>query len=86
MSVDTNTNKPTKPTKSSKKTTKNPANMEELLRVEKYKIPTYSLGEVIEGTISSILPKEVLVNIGGKANAVVGHKEQIGRASCRERV
>ena len=49
--------------------------MEDLLKAEKYKIPTYSLGEVIEGTISSILPKEVLVNIGGKANAVVGHKE-----------
>jgi small subunit ribosomal protein S1 len=63
--------------KQSRKTGRNsnPQTMEELLKLEKYKIPTFTLGEYIEGKLVSIHPKEVLVDIGGKANAVVGHKE-----------
>lgn len=52
-----------------------PTTMADLLKGEKHIIRTYSLGTMIEGTISSIQPKEVLLNIGGKANAVVGSKE-----------
>jgi len=49
--------------------------MADLLKDKRHSVPSYSLGEMIEGTLSSIQPKEVLVDIGGKANAVVGHKE-----------
>ena len=61
--------------KETKEPSKTPTTMADLLKGEKYNIPNYSLGEMIEGTLSSIQPKEVLLNIGGKANAVVGHKE-----------
>lgn len=54
---------------------KEPLTMGELLAQKSYKIPAVKLGDYVEGTLASIQRKEVLVNIGGKASAVVGSKE-----------
>ena len=37
-----------------------------------------NVGEVVEGTVTGLSKREVIVN--------VGYKSEIGRASCRERV
>lgn len=67
------TKKSTKAKTSSRKA--EPQSMAELLKETNYKIPTFHLGDYVEGKLVSITPKEVLVDIGGKAHAVVGHKE-----------
>lgn len=49
--------------------------MESLLKNVGYNVPTFKKNQFVKGKLISINPKEVLVDIGGKAFAVVGYKE-----------
>jgi len=49
--------------------------MEELLASTGYVIKGFKKGEVIEGTITRVSPKEILINIGGKTDGVVIDRE-----------
>ncbi|MCL4389792.1 MAG: S1 RNA-binding domain-containing protein [Patescibacteria group bacterium] len=49
--------------------------MEELLKQEGYSLRGYKRGDVVEGRVSSISGKEVLIDFGGKMEGVVGEKE-----------
>ena len=42
-------------------------------------------GEVVEGTVIGVKDNEIILNIGYKADGILT-KNEIGRASCRERV
>lgn len=54
---------------------KEPQTMEELLAVTGYGLKGVKKGDVVEGVISNVLPKEILVDIGGKAQGVVIDRE-----------
>lgn len=58
-----------------KKSTKAPTSMEELLASEEFQLKPVKRGQVIEGTIVSITPIEVLVDIGGKSEGVISGRE-----------
>jgi ribosomal protein S1 len=49
--------------------------MEELLAQTGYVIKGFKKGEVLEGTITRVSPKEILINIGGKTDGVVIDRE-----------
>ncbi|MCL4398017.1 S1 RNA-binding domain-containing protein [Patescibacteria group bacterium] len=49
--------------------------MEELLALEQFAPKGYKRGDVVEGRVSSISGKEVLIDFGGKMEGVVGEKE-----------
>lgn len=57
------------------KSTKTPTTMEELLAMTGYKLKGLKKGDVVEGTISRVGPKEITVNIGGKTEGVVIDRE-----------
>jgi len=52
-----------------------PQTMEELLAQTGYVIKGFKKGEVLEGTITRVSPKEILINIGGKTDGVVIDRE-----------
>lgn len=52
-----------------------PTTMEELLASTGYIIKGFKKGEVLEGTITRVSPKEILINIGGKTDGVVIDRE-----------
>lgn len=57
------------------KSVKAPTTMEELLALEKVRPKGISRGQIIEGTIVSVTPREVLVDIGGKSEGIIsGHE------------
>ncbi|MBI3558942.1 S1 RNA-binding domain-containing protein [Candidatus Gottesmanbacteria bacterium] len=49
--------------------------MDELLASEEVVFRSYKRGDVVEGRVSSIFGKEVLIDFGGKMEGVVGQKE-----------
>jgi len=61
--------------KTTKKKTKIPTTMEELLEVTGYKLKAPKRGQVMEGLITEISKKVVLVDIGGKTEGIVVDKE-----------
>lgn len=69
--------KATNPSEKSSKTnlTKNPQTMEELLALTGYALKGIKKGDVVEGTIVRVSPKEVTVDIGRKTHAVVIDRE-----------
>jgi len=54
---------------------KQPQTMDELLAQTGYIIKGFKKGEVLEGTITRVSPKEILINIGGKTDGVVIDRE-----------
>lgn len=54
---------------------KQPQTMEELLRQTGYKLHGFKKGEVVEGEIASLSPKEILIDIGGKTEGIVTRRE-----------
>jgi ribosomal protein S1 len=52
-----------------------PQTMDELLASTGYIIKGFKKGEVLEGTITRVTPKEILINIGGKTDGVVIDRE-----------
>jgi len=52
-----------------------PQTMEELLAATGYVIKGFKKGEVLEGKITRVSPKEILINIGGKTDGVVIDRE-----------
>ena len=61
--------------KSPKKTTKEPQTMEDLLTMTGYVLKGVKKGDVVEGTITRVTPKEMTVDIGGKTEGVVIDRE-----------
>jgi len=59
------------------KTIKEPETMEELLAQTGYQLKGYKRGEIVEGTISSITPREVLIDLGAKTEGIVAEKEML---------
>lgn len=59
----------------SDRTQKIPQTMEELLSMTGYSLRGVKKGDVIEGTITSVNPKEITVDIGSKAEGVVIDRE-----------
>lgn len=57
------------------KPSKEPQTMEELLSQTSYQFKTYKRGDSVTGTIISMSSNEVLIDIGAKSYAQVGHKE-----------
>lgn len=49
--------------------------MDELLAMENYSLKVYKKGDLVEGKIASVTGKEVLIDLGGKTEGVVGEKE-----------
>lgn len=60
---------------SAKPSTRDPQTMEELLALEVFRPRGYKRGDVIDGHVSSISGKEVLIDFGGKMEGIVGEKE-----------
>ena len=60
---------------SSPSSKKQPQTMDELLASTGYIIKGFKKGEVLEGTITRVSPKEILINIGGKTDGVVIDRE-----------
>lgn len=54
---------------------KEPQSMQELLAQFNYSIPVFKRGQVIEGEIIGIRPKEILVDVGGKSYGIVPPSE-----------
>lgn len=52
-----------------------PTTMEELLGSSGAKIKTYKKGELVTGTLVSVAGKEILIDVGGKTEGIVGEKE-----------
>jgi len=61
--------------KKTSKNTREPETMEELLAQTGYQLKGYKRGEIVEGTISSITPREVLIDLGAKTEGIVAEKE-----------
>lgn len=61
--------------KTSVKTSKQPQTMEELLAITGYQLQGLKKGNVLEGTIVRVSPKEITVNIGRKTECVVIDRE-----------
>lgn len=59
----------------SQKSTSEPTSMEELLAQTGYKLTTFKRGDIVTGTITTVTPKRLLLDIGGKSEAVVHEKE-----------
>lgn len=55
--------------------TSEPQTMEELISQTGYSFTTHKKGEKVTGTIISLSPNEVLIDIGAKSFAQVGHRE-----------
>lgn len=71
-----NSSKPlSKTKKSSKQKVKEPQTMEELLAQTGYKIHGFKRGEIVEGKIVSLSPREILIDVGGKSYAIVSPRE-----------
>lgn len=68
-----NSSKPT--TQNPQPITKSPQTMEELLAVTGYSLRGIKKGDVIEGTITRVSPKEITVDVGSKAEGVVIDRE-----------
>lgn len=49
--------------------------MEELLNSSDYKLHVYRRGDTVEGTLVSVTGKEILIDVGGKTEGIVGEKE-----------
>ncbi len=62
-------------TKTKKSSAKAPQTMEELLATSLFQPKPIKRGSVVEGTIVSITPVEVLVDIGGKSEGVIAGRE-----------
>src|SRR5205085_578240 len=58
-----------------KKNSSDPQTMEELLAASSASLTVYKKGDIVEGKIASIAGKEVLIDVGGKTEAIVGEKE-----------
>lgn len=58
-----------------KKSTKEPQTMEELLAATSYTLKGVKKGDVVEGKITRVSPKEVTIDIGGKTEGVVIDRE-----------
>ena len=61
--------------KKSTKTLAEPTTMEELLAQTGYALKGWKRGEVVTGTLLTISPKHMSLNIGGKSEAVIHEKE-----------
>lgn len=61
--------------KPAKASSSNPQTMDELLASSAYSLKVYKKGDVVEGTIASITGKEVLIDVAGKTEAIIGEKE-----------
>jgi len=61
--------------KSPKKLAKQPETMEELLAMTGYNLKGVKKGDVVEGVIARVLPKEITIEIGGKTEGVVIDRE-----------
>lgn len=61
--------------KTSKKVTSTPQTMEELLSQTGYNLKGTKKGDVVEGTITKVTAREILVDIGGKSEGVVMDRE-----------
>jgi small subunit ribosomal protein S1 len=59
----------------SAKSTKSPQTMEELLAMTGYALKGVKKGDVVEGVITGVSPKEITVDIGGKTEGVVIDRE-----------
>lgn len=57
--------------------TKNAKIMEKLLNSSDYVFPSYSYGDLIEGTVVSVNKKELLLDIGGKSEAIIYGRELV---------
>jgi small subunit ribosomal protein S1 len=66
---------PTKVKKTITKAAKTPTTMEELLALAEFTPKGISRGQIIEGTIVSASPHEVLVDIGGKSEGIISGRE-----------
>lgn len=66
---------PDKHVSPAKKATKEPQTMEELLAVTSYTLKGVKKGDVVEGKITRVSPKEVTIDIGGKTEGVVIDRE-----------
>jgi len=63
------------PQKSPKKVTKEPTTMEELLAGTGYIIKGLKKGDVVEGVVTHVSPKEITIDVGGKTEGVVIDRE-----------
>jgi len=63
------------PTKTPIKQSKAPQTMEELLAQTGYVIKGFKKGDILEGKITRVSPKEILIHIGGKTDGVVIDRE-----------
>lgn len=61
--------------KPSKASSKSPQTMDELLALTGYKLRGVKKGDVVEGVINSVSPKEITIDIGGKTEGVVIDRE-----------
>jgi small subunit ribosomal protein S1 len=61
--------------KSKDKSTSNPQTMEELLAQTGYTLKGIKKGDTVQGRITRVTAKEILVDVGGKAEAVVMDRE-----------
>jgi len=57
------------------KSSKEPQTMEELLKQTGYKLRVLKRGDFIEGTVSYLGPKTILIDVGGKTEGVLHEKE-----------
>jgi ribosomal protein S1 len=63
------------PVTPAKKSTKAPQTMEELLAITGYSLKGVKKGDVVEGAVTRVNPKEITVDIGGKTEGVVIDRE-----------
>jgi small subunit ribosomal protein S1 len=61
--------------KAPKKLVKQPETMEELLALTGYNLKGVKKGDVVDGVIARVLPKEITIEIGGKTEGVVIDRE-----------
>jgi small subunit ribosomal protein S1 len=66
---------PAKDVKPAKKSDRVPETMEELLALTGYTLKGLKKGDVIEGIITHVIPKEITIDIGGKTEGVVIDRE-----------
>lgn len=64
---------PQKTPKSSKK--RQPQTMEELLKQTGYQLHGFKRGQIVEGKIVTLSPKEILIDVSGKTEGTVARKE-----------
>lgn len=66
---------PSTATASTQKTSSEPTSMEELLSQTGYILKSFKRGDIITGTVNAVSAKRLLLDIGGKSEAVVHEKE-----------